>query len=254
MTRAAHAEALLVGLGIDEPKQIDLEAIAWTLGAEVRYAVLDSCEARIIGFGDRAIITVDQRHGRPRQRFSIGHELGHWHHHRGKSSVCRSDDIGNFARGPTHPERVADAFASDLLLPRYLFEPAARKLKRATFAAVDELADTFQTSRTATALKLIDLGPEPAMLICHSAAGRRWFKRGRDVPDRWFPREDLDAESNAFETVHGGVDHPQPMVIGADAWFDRQGADRYEVFEQTVRAAAGEALTLLTFKDSEMLD
>lgn len=53
-------------------------------------------------------------------RFSVAHELGHWHHHRRRSAVCLSDDIGNPAKGPLDPERVADGYAADLLMPRYL--------------------------------------------------------------------------------------------------------------------------------------
>jgi hypothetical protein len=55
------AERLLQELGITEPKEIDLEAIAYHVGAHVRRQPLDGCEARIIGCGDRAIITVKAR-------------------------------------------------------------------------------------------------------------------------------------------------------------------------------------------------
>ncbi|WP_244561163.1 hypothetical protein [Bradyrhizobium canariense] len=41
------AERLLVGLGIAEPKDIDLDAIAWTQGAVVNYRPIDNCEATI---------------------------------------------------------------------------------------------------------------------------------------------------------------------------------------------------------------
>ena len=251
------AEQLLQSAGVSQPGDIDLEAIAWLRGAEVRYAPLKSCEARIIGFGERAIITVDNRYGPARTRFSIGHELGHWHYHRGKSSVCRQEDIGGTPgaseRSVVNPERVADAFAADLLLPRYLFEPAAEKLKRTTFAGVDALAKAFQASRTATAIRMVDFGPEPAVLICHGPKGRKWFRRSSDVPERWFPRADLDAYSNAMEVLHGTMDRPTPFLIGADAWFDQRDAEQHEVYEQTVRAGGGDVLTLVTFKGAKML-
>lgn len=60
MTGDSPAEALLRSLGVAQPADIDLEAIAWSVGAKVRDAVLESCEARIIGYRDRAIITVQQ--------------------------------------------------------------------------------------------------------------------------------------------------------------------------------------------------
>lgn len=98
MTRLRPAELLLQELGITEPREIDLEAIAWTQGVHVRYRPLDGCEARIIGCGDRAIITVNDRSSARRQRFSIGHELGHWKWHRGRILVCRADEIEEATR------------------------------------------------------------------------------------------------------------------------------------------------------------
>jgi hypothetical protein len=72
------AERLLQTYGITEPEEIDIEAIAYDQGAEVRYRKLDSCEARIIGYGSRAVITIDSDAHPRRKRFSLGHELGHW--------------------------------------------------------------------------------------------------------------------------------------------------------------------------------
>lgn len=205
-------------LGVDSPREIDLEAIAWDAGAEVRYARLDSCEARIIGFGNRAIITVEQSSIPARKRFSVGHELGHWKYHRGRSFVCRKDDIGTRrARESNDPERIADAYSADLLMPTFLLAPLARKMRRFTLEAVDELRDQFQVSREAMTTRLIDIEPEPAVVIRHSEQGRIRFRRTRSVPDRWFPRDDIDAESNAMEVLYGSVERSRGQVIGADA-------------------------------------
>jgi len=73
-----------------------------------------------------------------------------------------------------------------------------------------------------------------AMLVCHGQKGRRWFLRPPCVPDRWFPRDELDRESYAFETSFGSkVEQTHPRKIGADAWLDRREADRYELLEHT---------------------
>ncbi|MBS0411142.1 MAG: ImmA/IrrE family metallo-endopeptidase, partial [Proteobacteria bacterium] len=192
----------MLSLGIDNPKDIDLEAIAYCAGAEVRRRKLDTCEARIVGFGDQAIITVNRTSYGPRLRFSIGHELGHWEHHRGRSFVCRREDIGATAwdtqatlKGPLDPERVADAYAADLLMPEYLFLPRAARTKRPNFQFIDELAAEFETSRLATAIRMVDAGTHPLMLVCHAPGKRAWFRRGKDVPSHWFPRDELDPES-----------------------------------------------------------
>src|SRR5438105_3343250 len=126
LTRDTPAELILKRLGISQPKEINLEAIAWDMGARVRYRPLDGCEARIVGSADQAIITVNSRSNPRRQRFSIGHELGHWHHDRGRVMLCHADDIGRAAVGLLNPERIADRFASSLLMPAYIFAPIAR--------------------------------------------------------------------------------------------------------------------------------
>jgi hypothetical protein len=45
-----------------------------------------------------------------------------------------------------------------------------------------------------------------------------------------------------------------PRKIGADAWFDRPEAARYEVHEQSTRISADEILTLVLIGDEAMLE
>ena len=254
MSGLTAPELVLVGLGITEPGEIDLDAIAWTLGVRVKYRPLDGCEARIIGNGDQAIITVNSRSNARRQRFSVGHELGHWQFHRGRLLACHADQIGGVSERQSPQERSADIYAANLLMPNYLLQPLARTYARLTFQAIKEIADQFDTSLTSTAIRLVEGRHSPSILICHGSQGRKWFVRSPEVPDRWFPRRDLDAESFAFDILFGGKpDDRGPRKIGADAWFDRPGADRYDVTEQTMRTAQDEILTLVLVSDDGML-
>lgn len=136
------AEALLQELGITEPGEIDLRAIAYHVGARVRFRALCGCEAHIIGSGARAVITVKEDGSARRKRFSIAHELGHWRYHRGKMLVCRVDEYR--PRDAQSPEKVADGYAADLLMPRYLFVPRASSIERMSFDAVCRLAETLR--------------------------------------------------------------------------------------------------------------
>jgi hypothetical protein len=131
-------ELLLQELGVTESNDIDLEPIAYHIGCEVRYRRLDGCEACILGAGDRAIITITTYTSKTRQRFSLSHELGHWHYHRGRSSICRPDDIASQTRSPLDRERIADGYAADLLLPRYLFEPRLIGAARPSFTTLSD--------------------------------------------------------------------------------------------------------------------
>ena len=254
MTRPSPAEGLLKYLGVTAARDIDIDAIAYHVGAFIKYRPLDGCEARIVGVDDRAVITVNSGAIPTRRRFSAAHELGHWHHHRGRSFVCRPEDIGNPAKGPLDPERVADGYAADLLMPPYLFTPMANQIGKTTFQAVEDLRKEFNTSITAAAIRLVEYGAEPAMLVCHAENGRRWFCRPRHIPDKWFPRDNLDADSYAMDVLHGDLERSRRVLIGADAWFDRWDAQEYEVYEETCRTIENEILTLLVFKDEEMLE
>ena len=187
MISLSPAECVLQELGITDPREIDLEAIAWHLGVRVKVCALDGCEARITGHGGRAIVRVDRSSHPRRRRFSIGHELGHWRHHRGRLLVCRSEDIGNRTPGAATIERVADAYAADLLMPRYLFIPIARQYSRLDFRTVREISDLFETSRPATAIRLVEDKHSPVLLVCHGHEGRKWFARSPEIPNRWFP-------------------------------------------------------------------
>ena len=110
-------------------------------------------------------------------------------------------------------------------MPWYLFAPAARTYPKLNFKTVDALAGIFNTSRTATAIRLVDGDHSPALLVCHGSQGRKWFTRAPGVPSRWFPKDTLDADSFAFGVLYGGnADDAMPRKIGAEAWFDRVGS------------------------------
>src|SRR5437016_11425907 len=78
-------------LGITEPEDLDIEAIAYACGATIVPQPLTGCQANIIGFADRAIITVNSNSIPTRQRFSSGHELGHRRKDRGQHAFARLD-------------------------------------------------------------------------------------------------------------------------------------------------------------------
>jgi hypothetical protein len=251
--RLTPAEILLRELGVTDPHEIDLEAIAFHLGARIRYRPLDGCEARIIGCDERAIITVNERSSYRRKRFSIAHELGHWRFHRGKALVCRVEELKPGDQAST--ERIADAYADDLIMPHYLFRPAVRQHPKLNFTTVSNLADVFHVSHTAIAIRLVEADHSPALLVCHGRDGRKWFARAPNVPARWFPKDTLDADSFAFDVLFGGrPDDPLPRKIGADAWFDRWEATNHEVYEQTMRTGPDEILTLVLINDADMLE
>lgn len=262
MRRLSDAERLLQGYGVREPKQIDLEAIAWDLGAFVKYGRIDGCEARIVGAPTRAVITIDPSTGETRARFSLGHELGHWRRHRGEVLMCDKGMIGSMEHA-SRKEREADQFAADILMPHYIFEPMARSFDKPSFRCIDELSTAFQTSRKATARQFVNMNTCPCIVICHGSRGRLWFHRSDSWPKRWFPKDELDPQCDAFDLVYGqgsGSEATHRCLSPADAWFDQPDAESCEVWSHSVvtgvrrEGEAREVLTLIIPKSPSMMD
>jgi Zn-dependent peptidase ImmA (M78 family) len=245
---------LLDELGIREPEDIAIEAIAQYCGATILYQPLQGAEARIVGSGDRAIITVNAAAARGRQRFSGAHELGHWMCDRGKIAFTCAERALTREWEEDNPERRANQYAAELLLPEPMFSARAKRLE-ITFATVRQLAETFQTSLTATAIRLVEFGSFPALLVCSEAERRRWFKRGPDVPGVLWPRERVSPMTGAYDILKGAATAPGPTDVSADAWFEHRDARRYAIREDSMRITGDLILSLLWWKDeSQLLD
>jgi hypothetical protein len=243
---------LLNSLGISQPEAIDLGAIARHCGAEIRYELLTGCEARIIGFENRAIITVNSNSSGPRQRFSVGHELGHWMHDRGRAALSCTETQLNADWFTDNPEKRANRYAADLLLPVEMFVPRAAN-QPVTFGTVDSLATTFETSITATAIRLVENGPLPSMVICSDTTRRKWFTRSPILSENLWPNDTPGRLTGAFH-LQTTFSPPQgPTVVKASEWINHPRASRYVVTEDTRRITPDLILTLLWWEDEEQL-
>ncbi|MET3436792.1 ImmA/IrrE family metallo-endopeptidase [Sphingomonas sp. 1185] len=234
------AERLLHDLGITKPGEIDVEVIACAVGVTVRYRRLGVGDARIVGLGDRAIITVDDRASRVRQRFSVAHELGHWHHHRGRRLICHVAEQQDGAAGC---EREADGYAADLLMPRFMLEPLVAGVPM-SFGLVYQVASTFGVSAMAAALRLADVHPAAFALVVEEADGRRWFRRSASLNPRWFVRSaasDMRATADRCRLPRANVAFAAP----AQQWFLGQGVGDAEAMYAIDRMACGRAVHLV---------
>lgn len=231
------AEALIEDLGIKRPEEIDLDAIAHMLGVTVEYTPLQGCEALIVGTGQRAIVKVNSNSLLERQRFSLGHELGHWHYHKGKVLYCTHDDIQGDTRRAREIEQLADNYSASLLMPGYLFKPAIAAKKRITWKSIGELAEQFSCSLLATALRVVDLNVEPNMFVLVRNGRRVWFRGARDLSKVWFPLEAPEADSFAFDLSFDPKKVAMgPRQVSASSWFDNYLSDRLDIIEDSVRA------------------
>lgn len=254
MTPGERAEARIAELGITDPKDLDVEAIAADAGVAVQYGHLNGCDATLVGFGRRAIATIKRSPSRGRERFSIGHEVGHWELHRGHAFRCRVEDPSENLASDIAIEKEADSYASHLLMPGPLLNPIIKPLGMLGFSQIEEVANQFQTSLLATTIRLAHVNKLPVIVACYTLTKLRWHVRAFDVPRRWWLRDTLDTDSFAYELLTTGKTYPAPRKQPAEVWFENDDAQKYEIREHCHASSNGDALVLLHVSDSEMME
>lgn len=247
MAKPKSPAEIISYFGVATPRDIDLDAIAFGLKAEVRYRALVGCEARIVGRGERAIITVNTGRSRTRQRFSIGHELGHWMRHRGQAEFfCSKADLAEHRSHGPKKEAVANSFAAELLMPTALFRPCC-ELSRPSLHEFKPIAEEFDVSLTAAAIRFLQFTPEPAAVVQSTNGVVDWAFRGPGF-DLWIEKgRGLDTRTFAYDVTASSLMRPDRMsLVEGDAWSDSDRAQDAEVYEHSlVLGSYGSVLTLL---------
>lgn len=157
-------ETLLEKNGIYRPP-VPVEAIAQTEGIEIRQAPtgtnISGALVRSNGF---VFIAVNSAHHPNRRRFTIAHELAHYHlrhagtdyHVDGDFTVNLRDQTSSDATN--RDEIEANAFAATLLMPKkFLFKDLVDLLPLDQ-EKVRRLAKKYQVSEQAMTIRLVTLG------------------------------------------------------------------------------------------------
>ncbi len=248
-----RTQLLLDDLGISEPEDIDIEAIAYHYNARVVYERLEGCAAWIIGHGDHAVIRVDERSTRGRQRFSAAHELGHWMLDRKRLTFsCAERDFSN-NWSTINPERRANVFATELLLPEALFKRDSRDVS-VTLDGAKSLAEIYNVSIMATAIRLVECGPMPALIVCTDMDTGliKWFLQSPDIPAKLLQLRDQPGRNTLAIDILAGKGTNDSMSVAADSWFVGESAGRYSVTESSW-ITGDVVLTLLWWEDESYL-
>jgi len=171
------ARKLMEECGIDDPTEIPLDVLIYGRGASLIEKPLKNSEGRIV-FGDtKAIITVNSDIAYAgKKRFVMAHELGHFEMHRHLVPVHNDTDasLEFFQKG--YQEAEANEFASELLMPEYLFK---RECKGKKFHPdlLRALAERFETSLTSVAYKYFEYGDHPICLFYTHDNRVKYWKR-----------------------------------------------------------------------------
>ncbi|HAJ48784.1 MAG TPA: hypothetical protein DCL54_19575 [Alphaproteobacteria bacterium] len=181
-----------------------------------------------------------------RERYTIGHEIGHFllpNHDR--EAECTRDDL-SFAKSSAR-EREANVFAAELLMPRRMFLHRLNAKRDLDIAHFEQLAKEFETSKEATARRIGELSEAPLAFV-FSKDGRVTSKTfSRSMPYLNVRKDDrppyLTAVSGAGSSVSEWAE------LGHAGWISTRD-DAGGLWAQTEQLANGYAVTLLSFDPS----
>jgi len=158
----AQAEKALTRAGINK-LPISPVDVAQSLGVTVKLGLLpEDLSGFLMLEGDAAIIGVNSVHPKPRQRFTIAHELGHFLLHPSRNFVDRQVLYFRDSRSSQAvdvAEIEANKFAANLLMPERFVNKLVkgRPVDLQDDERVEELARAFGVSTQAVVFRLANL-------------------------------------------------------------------------------------------------
>ena len=211
----------------------DLKQLAFGWGVvSIREQDIDSEAMLIPTEGSYEIILkkANQTSQMRRQRFSLAHELGHLLLQKSAKSGAAQKYRGHGYSD--EEERLCDQIAAEMLLPRMAFYEDGW-MEGWTLKSLRTLANKYDTSLPATAVRMIDLMPEEALMGVwkvseEGKAALRWPHAGNTsyaIPSPRIVSDDrlelISRAWNSFEVEEGTVPVKQgrrnPIDVPAEA-------------------------------------
>jgi Zn-dependent peptidase ImmA (M78 family) len=242
---------------------VPLEEIAAEVGIkEIRTLETDGFEGGLIATASKSegAILVNKRSPRPRRRFTIGHELGHFlipaHRPIDQSDFrCTQRDFTRTTAKPTdraaQMEVEANRFSGGLLMPTHLFRRDMERLRGMDIDHILQLSLRYEASKEATTRKYVDVHEEPcAAIISQHGKIMRIYRQSNFPFVSRSPGEDVPP-SSATAQYDGAIRKPTSWQEADTS--DWLANDRYcgRIIEQVLVQANGFRITLLAIDDPE---
>ena len=97
-------------------------------------------------------------------------------HDPGRPAECSGKEFLRWYNGQGDKEAEANVFAAELIMPESLFAPTAAS-SLPSFEIVEQLAEDFQTTLTATAIRYVQLCNRKCAVVCSSNRRVDWCWR-----------------------------------------------------------------------------
>lgn len=237
-----------------------LDQIAFERGAIVRREPLTTAEARLVVGRPYSVITVSiTTNNARRERFSIAHELGHLELHRNERIFpCDIESINDWASRASDIslEQEANEFAASLLLPEKLFSPLCLD-SDPSMDAVQSLAEQFDVSLTATAIRYVQFCYDPVAVIFTQRRLIKWFRRNKAFADYdFFVNVNSMVEDSSLAARFFNRE-PLPesaQLVKASSWMIPGGFEDIHIHEQCIAMPQYDAVLSLLWVEEEWID
>lgn len=226
---AIEARKLLHQIGWSEPGDLSLEEIIFSLGGVLKCVPLTGSEGRILIKGDSAIITVNSDISYEAKRnFVIAHEIGHFTLHKSVVPFFSDTDktLSDWYKNGPH-ELQANEFASEFLMPSPLFKQKVAG-KKLNIALIEDVAQYFNVSLTASFLKYRTLGDFPVMIIFIEDSIVKWKQASHDFPFQYLViNSKVPVYSIAGDYFNNQTMEAKPEKVDAIEWFPEDSQIKY---------------------------
>ena len=232
MTRRAPnlAQEIIERYGIAEPDDIILHAIAYDLGIMIMEKPISGAEGRLVSNHSNGIIVVNLNIPEPgKKRFVMAHEIGHFELHRKiqRMSICDNDAFVDWHKNRPH-ETEANEFAAELLMPYSLFRHDCES-DAPSIDLIKTLANKYNTTLTSTAIRFVEVGWFPLLLVCSENKRIKWFRKSSDF--NYWPYQrgtEINQFNCASQFFEKGTVPKNPEMVLSKAWFeDQKITDKY---------------------------
>ena len=242
---------LIEQYSISNSKEIVLPAIAYELGLLVDEKPINGAEGRLVINQSKGIIVVNSNiieHGK--KRFVIAHEIGHFELHKRiqKLAICDEEAFVDWHKNRPH-ETEANEFAAELLMPHHIFRPAC-KGDAPNIEIVRYLANNFNTTLTATAIRYVEIGWFPCLLICTEKRKIKWFRKSSDFQYWPYTRgTEINDFTCASEFFEKGTLPANPEKILPKAWFSEYRSTDQHFYEHCLALPRYNCVLSLIWED-----
>jgi hypothetical protein len=212
--------ALALRDALQLPSRVDLQALAQELGLSISEVDCDSFDGALLRGNNRPlgrILVKSAIREIGRKRFTVAHEIGHFMLHREQQISCSSMDIERWGSEREDPERQADNFASELLLPsREVLKQVGDNWP--SFQLITSVAEFFGTTLTATARKYCDVASQACALVWSVNREIRWMHPSPRFI-HWVPvGQEISSGTFAAQVFEGKATPGEMQEVAAGEW------------------------------------